>query len=112
MQESRAGLKATCHPRPAGTMLLGQGENWEAISLEMEEAHGEGGPKVSATSILRFWVGHHISPRLPDQRSYVFIGSRQQSVLELRDLRLKPASYVDVSETRPRTQTYKTWVWD
>lgn len=45
--------------------------------LEMEEGPWEPGPEVSATSILRFWVGHHISPWLPDQRSYMLVTCSQ-----------------------------------
>ena len=72
----------------------------------------EFGCRVSATSVLRFRVGHHISPRLPDQRSYVLIHSGQRPLLELWDLSLKPASYVDVSEMRPRTQTREAYTRD
>lgn len=89
-------------------MLPGQGKNWE------EKPRGDGGGSrglgnlASATSILRFWVGHHISPWLPDQRSDMLINSSPRSLLELWDLRLKPASYVDVSKRRPHTHRHAT----
>lgn len=99
----------TPHPH---TLLLGQGVNWEEKSLEIEEGPWDPGPKVSATSVLRFRVAHHISPWLPDQRSNMLINPSQSAVLELWNFSLKPASYVDVSETRTRPQVYKTYTRD
>ena len=61
-------------------------------------------PHVSATSILRFWIAHHIVRWLPDQRSSLFTGLGWGALLELRDLGLKLASYPDVSEMRPHTR--------
>lgn len=105
---------ATVHPPTPDpcTLLLGQGVNWEEESLEIEEGPWDPGPKVSATSVLRFRVAHHISPWLPDQRSNMLINPSQRAVLELWNFSLKPASYVDVSETRTRPQVYKTYTQD
>lgn len=69
---------------------MGKEEPWDLI-------------KASATSVLGLWIGHHISPWLPDQRSYILIYSGQRLLLQFWDLRLKSASYVDMSETRPHT---------
>lgn len=96
-------------PTPAHCFLVRVGTG-RRNSLEIEEGPWDPGPKVSATSVLRFQVAHHISPRLPDQRSDMLASPSQRSVLELWNFSLKPASYVDVSETRPHPQAYKTQV--
>ena len=99
-----------CPPlTPAHCFLLRVGTR-RTNSLEIEEGPWDPGPKVSATSVLRFRVAHHISPRLPDQRSDMLINPSQRAVLELWNFSLKPASYVDVSETRTHPQVYKTHV--
>ena len=98
-----------CPPlTPAHCFLLRVGTR-RTNSLEIEEGPWDPGPKVSATSVLRFRVAHHISPRLPDQRSDMLINPSQRAVLELWNFSLKPASYVDVSETRTHPQVYKTY---
>lgn len=110
--EKQYSPKASPHnrPHPQGTLLLRQGENWEEKLLGDRGGEGpwELGPEVPATSVLCFRVGHHISPRLPDQRNYMLISASQRPVLELWDLSLKPASYVDVSEMKSHTQTCGT----